>query len=222
MARGCAAHSMNHRIALLQRIAAHHGELGLMRLGELFAFRLERGGAQVLGWHIDEIAYQTFGVRFGGDRVDRADLRGQQHPRALCHVLASVAIEAVLPGDPAEHRRARLTGGEAIGALGQVLGELGEAPARQAFGVGHAADRKPAVALGHNPDLVAAALELLRRKSRALACGKPLGEGFETVLVHKMDGNRVSAAVGLDKGFGFAHVCSIIASGRLSPADSDR
>ena len=206
MTRSGAPDRVDHRIFLLERVSASDLELRGVCLGQFFTLSLERGGPHIFGRRVDEVANQANRFRFGDCIVDRTHVFRQQDPWTDRTFGLLVAIEDILSGLPAVHGRAGFTLSAAIRASGQCFRQFGHAPARKLRRVRDSADRKPAVTIGHDSDLVAAALELLRFERGALGGGQLLHPLGKAVAVDEMQRNRVLPAVGLDKRFIVGHI----------------
>ena len=204
-ARGGAADPVDHRKAALQSVAAGYLELGAVGLGDQLRLVLQLGRAHVLRRGVDQIADQGNGGGFGQNGVDRLDVLRQKHARPFLAWFGEIAVKAVLAGHPAEQGRARFTPGAAVGSGGQDFGQLGHAPARQAFRIGHPGDGEPVLAVRQDRMGIAFAFELLRGHCGALHRRQALDEGFETFLVDKVDCGGLLAAVGLDQGVLVCH-----------------
>src|SRR5690554_6422289 len=190
---------MNHRVFAFQRLALGHRQRGPVGFGELLRFRFQRFGPHVLGRRVHQIAHPGHRRCFRQGRLDPRRIAGQQHARPLRVLLLAIAGEAVLGSLPAMQRRAGFAVGAAVGSSGKLLRQLGHAPARKLRRILDPADREPPVTVGHDPNLVPCAGELLRRQRRALRSAQRTGEFVKTVLVGQMDGGRILSAVRLDQ-----------------------
>ena len=124
----------------------------------------------------------------------------------LAVLLLAVAVEPILAEQPAEHGRAGPASGDAIGALGQALRRLGEAPGAQLVDIGDAERGRPAVALaGQDGELIALALEALRLGGMAHPRRLRLQPGLEALLVDELERGRGLALVGLKEGREISH-----------------
>lgn len=126
---GGPADHVDHGKFTLQQIAPGNPHLRAERLAERFGLRFELARPHVLGRSVDEIADEFDRLGLGDCRVDGAWFAGQQDARGVVGGVGLVAIEPVLAGDPAEHRRARLAAGATIGTARKDIGEPGHAPA---------------------------------------------------------------------------------------------
>jgi hypothetical protein len=160
-----------HAIALLELGALHDGERRAIGLGEIGGGGLEIGGAHVVGAGVDPVAQlegdaamRSASSIFTGSPVSRT--RG---PWGLVVGLL-VAIELVLGGEPAIERLAGLMAVDAVNALGERLGELGEAPGSEALDIGDHGDHRPVLGpvAGQDRARIGGGGELLRLRRR---CG---------------------------------------------------
>jgi len=118
----------DHRIAFVQSRAGGDRDFAAA-LGRDFAHRrLELGGAEVAGGHVDQLADQVDGLGEARHLLDPRRLRSEQHPRPGLALGLLVALEPILGEQPAERRRAGRPALKPVFALRQGLGRPGEAP----------------------------------------------------------------------------------------------
>ena len=89
---------------------------------------------------------------------------------------------------------------------GKAFGQFGHAPARQLVRIGNAADREPAIAIGHDADLIAATPRISALRALRAGWRTDFFHSGKAIAIDEVERNSVLAPVGLDKRLLVGHI----------------